>query len=204
MMLISDICNYSLQNLLYDIIPTLEIILTNKIIKKNNFIKKEIENTIKALELLKKNQKNYMKKKTKINKINKHLHLSPLNKPLSKKIFETENEENIFLKNAEISELEENIGDTNENISVNEIFKSKDFNQIIDTKKNLIKNKNAINEIKLFKGNILDIDVNEKKFSTNNNKFNYNNYKKGKMSKISKINNKDKKMKKINFIKHKK
>ena len=44
---ISDFCNYSTENCLYGLIPTFKYLLTTKIINNKNFIKKEIEHTIK-------------------------------------------------------------------------------------------------------------------------------------------------------------
>ena len=96
-----DICNYSIQNLLYEIIPTLKNLLKNKIIKSNYFIKNELEQTIKILETLEKNQKNY-KKYRNDNKA-KIEHLSPINKKLSQKNFETD--EDIIFRDSEMNKI---------------------------------------------------------------------------------------------------
>ena len=48
--IISDICNYILSNFMTSLIPTLKNLLTNKLLEKNCFIKKEIKNTINILE----------------------------------------------------------------------------------------------------------------------------------------------------------
>ena len=48
--IISDICNYILSNFMTSLIPTLKNLLTNKLLEKNFFIKKEIKNTISILE----------------------------------------------------------------------------------------------------------------------------------------------------------
>ena len=48
--IISDICNYILSNFMTSLIPTLKNLLTNKLLEKNSFIKKEIKNTINILE----------------------------------------------------------------------------------------------------------------------------------------------------------
>ena len=44
--IISDICNYIISNFMKSLIPTLKNLLTNKLLEKNIFIKKELKNTI--------------------------------------------------------------------------------------------------------------------------------------------------------------
>ena len=53
--IISDICNYILSNFMTSLIPTLKNLLTNKLLEKNCFIKKEIKNTINILEKINNN-----------------------------------------------------------------------------------------------------------------------------------------------------
>ena len=48
--IISDICNYIVSNFMKTLIPTLKNLLKNKLLEKNEFIKKEIKNTIYILE----------------------------------------------------------------------------------------------------------------------------------------------------------
>ena len=54
--IISDICNYALSNIMTDLIPILNQISRNTLLKGNkSYIKSEIENTILILENLKNN-----------------------------------------------------------------------------------------------------------------------------------------------------
>ena len=48
--IISDICNYIISNFMTRLIPSLKNLLTNKLLDKNYFIKKELKNTINILE----------------------------------------------------------------------------------------------------------------------------------------------------------
>ena len=175
--LITDICNYCTQNLMYGIIPTLQKVLKNKTIKKIYFIKNEIEQTIKLLEKLEKNQKNYIK-----NQDNKReeKYSGPFNKKLSDYIIETEEDDvhNIIFKDSELNEFDD-IEKINDNIQFDEIFRRTE---------NIINNKQKINKIrniKLARGNILNIDI--KKIKT-----------------IQKIKNKSKKDDNSNINKFKK
>ena len=155
-----DICNYSIQNLLYEIIPTLTNLLKNKIIKSNYFIKNELEQTIKILETLEKNQKNY-KKYRNDNKA-KIEHLSPINKKLSQKNFETD--EDIIFRDSEMNEFDDN-EKIHDNLKYDEIF-GKTENNMNYTKGKI----NAIKNIKLSKGNILNIDIKKIKALKKNKK----------------------------------
>ena len=167
LLFISDICSYTIQNCLYEIIPTLKKLLTNKIIKNKNFIKQEINHTIRILEVLEKNQKIYKKKDI---KELKRL-LTPNSKKSNKKIFESEkyDVQNTFYKNTETKEFEdiEKI-----NINFDEMYQKTetDMNQGISDK-NIIEKMNnnekinLIKNIKLSKGNILNIDIKKLKFN---------------------------------------
>ena len=155
-----DICNYSIQNLLYEIIPTLTNLLKNKIIKSNYFIKNELEQTIKILETLEKNQKNY-KKYRNDNKA-KIEHLSPINKKLSQKNFETD--EDIIFRDSEMNEFDDN-EKIHDNLKYDEIF-GKTENNMNYTKGKI----NSIKNIKLSKGNILNIDIKKIKALKKNKK----------------------------------
>ena len=155
-----DICNYSIQNLLYGIIPTLKNLLKNKIIKSNYFIKNELEQTIKILETLEKNQKNY-KKYRNDNKA-KIEHLSPINKKLSQKNFETD--EDIIFRDSEMNEFDDN-EKIHDNLKYDEIF-GKTENNMNYTKGKI----NSIKNIKLSKGNILNIDIKKIKALKKNKK----------------------------------
>ena len=157
---ISDICNYSTQNCLYEVIPNFKRLLTNKTINNKYFIKKELEHTIKVMELLEKNQKNY--KKIKINKkISKNL--TPLNKKLSEK----KDFNKIFFKNTETNEFEDI---EKFNVNFDEMYQKTEgnFNTNIPQKNkfyeiNNNKRINLIKDVKLSKGNILNIDIKQVK-----------------------------------------
>ena len=149
--LISDICNYITQNLLYEIIPTLKKLLSKKAIKNKYFIKKEIEHSIYTLESLQKNQKNYCEIK-KIN--NKQIkHFTPFNKKSIEKIFESEgdNDNKIIFKDFEMNKFDD-IEAINNNASIN-------FDEIFKKTENTNEKVNKIKNIKLSKGNILNIDI---------------------------------------------
>jgi len=191
---ISDICNYSTENCLYGLIPTFKYLLTTKIINNKNFIKKEIEHTIKILELLEKTQKNYKNIKTNKTSIKQD---TPLDKKLSDKSVE---KNNIFTKNIETNDfedLEKNIINFDEMFQKTEAgFKNKNIikNDKIDNNSN---NKiNLMKDIKLSKGNIINIDIKKIKFKekikgkiNNNINLSFNKIKKIKAIK-SKIKNK--------------
>ena len=149
--LISDICNFITQNLLYEIIPTLKKILSKKAIKNKYFIKREIEHSIYTLESLQKNQKNYCEIK-KIN--NKQIkHFTPFNKKSIEKIFESEgdNDNKIIFKDFEMNKFDD-IETINNNASIN-------FDEIFKKTENTNEKVNKIKNIKLSKGNILNIDI---------------------------------------------
>ena len=149
--LISDICNFITQNLLYEIIPTLKKILSKKTIKNKYFIKKEIEHSIYTLESLQKNQKNYCEIK-KIN--NKQIkHFTPFNKKSIEKTFESEgdNDNKIIFKDFEMNKFDD-IETINNNASIN-------FDEIFKKTENTNEKVNKIKNIKLSKGNILNIDI---------------------------------------------
>ena len=149
--LISDICNFITQNLLYEIIPTLKKILSKKAIKNKYFIKREIEHSIYTLESLQKNQKNYCEIK-KIN--NKEIkHFTPFNKKSIEKIFESEgdNDNKIIFKDFEMNKFDD-IEAINNNASIN-------FDEIFKKTENTNEKVNKIKNIKLSKGNILNIDI---------------------------------------------
>ena len=149
--LISDICNFITQNLLYEIIPTLKKILSKKAIKNKYFIKREIEHSIYTLESLQKNQKNYCEIK-KIN--NKEIkHFTPFNKKSIEKIFESEgdNDNKIIFKDFEMNKFDD-IETINNNASIN-------FDEIFKKTENTNEKVNKIKNIKLSKGNILNIDI---------------------------------------------
>ena len=149
--LISDICNFITQNLLYEIIPTLKKILSKKAIKNKYFIKKEIEHSIYTLESLQKNQKNYCEIKEINNKQIKHF--TPFNKKSIEKIFESEgdNDNKIIFKDFEMNKFDD-IEAINNNASIN-------FDEIFKKTENTNEKVNKIKNIKLSKGNILNIDI---------------------------------------------
>ena len=155
-----DICNYSIQNLLYGITPVLANLLKNINIKSNYFIRNEIEQTIKILENLEKSQKNY--KNIKNNNKTKIEHLSPINKQLSEKRFESEDD--IIFRDSEMNEFDEN----------DKIQDNNKFDKIFEKTENNVYHKkgkiNKIRNIKLSKGNILNIDFKKFKALQNNKK----------------------------------
>ena len=152
--LLSDICNYVIQNCIYDLIPTFKELLTNRIIMNKYCIKKDLEKTIQVLELLEKGQKRY--KKNKGNKIVSKNKNNYLNKNLNQEMFkhEKENMNNSFFKNSEINEFKD-IEKNNNNYD--RIFLKTEVNRIIFGDK-IGKIKQA-KDIKLSKGNILNIDI---------------------------------------------
>jgi hypothetical protein len=155
-----DICNYLIENLLYAIVPALTKLLKYKNVKSNYFIKNELKHTIKVLENLKENQKNY--KKSKNNKKIEIEHLSPINKKLSEKKFESEDD--MIFRDSEMNEFDDN-EKIHDNPKLDEIFTKTDNNiNNIQGKINKIKN------IKLSKGNILNIDIKKVKAFQKNKK----------------------------------
>ena len=152
--LLSDICNYVIQNCIYDLIPSFKELLTNRIIMNKYCIKKDLEKTIQVLELLEKGQKRY--KKNKGNKIVSKNKNNYLNKNLNQEMFkhEKENINNSFFKNSEINEFKD-IEKNNNNYD--RIFLKTEVNRNIFGDK-IGKIKQA-KDIKLSKGNILNIDI---------------------------------------------
>ena len=154
---ISDICSYATQNYLYGLIPTFKYLLTTKIINNKNFIKKEIEHTIKILEFLEKNQKNYKNFKTDKKSIK---NLASINKKLSDK---NDENNNTLFKNIETNEfedLEKNIINFDEMFQkIESSVKNKNVikNGEIDNNNN--NNNKIMKDIKLSKGNIINIDI---------------------------------------------
>ena len=175
--LLSDICNYAIINMIFNIIPTLKDLLENKIILNKLFIKKELEETIKTLENFQKypNNISFGKKNFK--------HFSPLKQKLNKKVYgdEEDEENNMFYQNSEeinnsddIEEFDNNINfeemdnlfkTAEQNINNYKMSKNKNNNIILETKKVNIK----ANNLNLQKGNIVDINVNKNKLKNNNN-----------------------------------
>ena len=179
--LISDICSYAIENCFYEIIPSLKQLLTNKIIMNSNFIKKELEDTIDILEMLEKGQKNYNKNK----EVNKDMvkNNNSLYKEENKQIIETEKDDTLMFRNTEMNEFD-NIEKVNMNYE--KIFlKTEEFgkeNHLNDKNGNI----NRIRDVKLSKGNILNIDIKKIKYK-NKNKKQYNKLGKMDFNKISKI-----------------
>ena len=190
--LISDICNYAIVNMIFNIIPILEKLLENKIILKKIFIKKELEKTIKILENLKKSKKKFMllgKKNAK-----SVIHINPLIHKLNKIYGDDEKEDNNMLypnyeelNSDDIEEFDKNLNfeemDNLFQISKDNINKSK-INNITKNNNRNLKNKNKNKTIKnnthvtnLHKGKICIINVKKNKLKKNNNKTNMKNIK---------------------------
>ena len=171
--LISDICNYVISNMIFNIIPTLKHLLENKIILSKIFIKNELEQTLKILENLKKNPENISFKKKKEGK--KIKHISPLNKKLNKKIFGDDEDENnkMFYQNCEEINNSDDIDEFDNNINFDEmdkLFKNTEENikayqwHKIEKHSNNLKNR-KLNETSLNKGNIVNININKDKLN---------------------------------------
>ena len=196
-MLLSDIFNYIITNMLFNLIPTLKNLLDNKIINNKIYIKNELQDTITLLENMQKNPANvsfFMKKSEKFFK-----HLSPMNQKLSKKIYgEEEDEDNkMFYQNSEEINNSDDIEEFDNNLNfeeMNNLFKNTEQNiKAYKQNKNkgkdkdniILKNKEIINNKKkeenLIKGSIVDISI---KLTNLNNK-----------KKENKMENKDKKRK---------
>ena len=182
-MLLSDIFNYIITNMLFNLIPTLKNLLDNKIINKKIYIKNDLQDTITLLENMQKNPANvsfFTKKNEKFFK-----HLSPMNQKLSKKIYgDDEDEDNkMFYQNSEEINNSDDIEEFDNNLNfeeMNNLFKNteqnikaykqnknkgKDKDSIILKHKEIINNKKK--EGNLIKGNIVDISI---KLTNINNK----------------------------------
>ena len=182
--LLSDIFNYIIANMIFNLIPTLKKLLENTIINKKIFIKKELQQTIILLENLQKNPKNnsFQKKKNEKN----YKHFSPINQKLNKKIYgDDEDDDNkMFYQNSEEINNSDDIEELDNNLNfeeMNNLFKSteqniKEYKEKKKSENNIFKNKKVIgnkkNETNLKKGNIVNININ--KLKVNNNKKNGN------------------------------
>ena len=171
LILLSDICNYAIANLLFNIIPSLKELLENKIIINKIYIKRELEETIKILENLEKNPKilSFQKKKNEKNA----KHFSPTNQKINKKIYGDDEYEdnNMFYQNSEINNSDD-IEELDNNINFDEmdnLFRNAEQNiNLYNMNKNKkndnnLKNKkinNKTEDINLKKGNILNMNVN--------------------------------------------
>ena len=172
--LFSDICNYVIANMIFSIIPTLKDLLENKVIINKNYIKKELEETVKILENLKKKDKNW--------KFTKKSKRSPINQK-NKKIYSNEDAKNsnMFYQNSEEINNSDDIEEFDNNLNfeeIDDIFKSSQYN-INNSKSNQsIKNNNAsknnriyiiTNQVNAEKGNLLDKNnvKNIKNYETN-------------------------------------
>ena len=174
--LLSDICNYTIANMIFSIIPTLKHLLENKIILDKIYIKNELEQTIKILENLKKNPENLsFQKKKEDKKIKK---TTPINIKLNKKTVGDDDEDNnMFYHNSEeinnsddIEEFDNNINfDEMDNLfkNVEENIKTYKWNKNKKHSNNLKNRKINIkaNEEGLNKGNIVNININKNKLN---------------------------------------
>ena len=127
--IISDICNYIISNFMTRLIPALKNLLTNKLLEKNYFIKKELINTINILEKVTNNAIIPVnKQKTKIS-----------SKSIKNHKFEDEDDGGKFIQDSDIMN-DDLIEDDNElNFEVmNEMWTRQDNNQ---KEKNDIKDK---------------------------------------------------------------
>ncbi len=195
--LLSDICNYVISNMIFSLIPTLKNLIDNKILFNKNFIRKELEETIKILENLKKNEKNLTFGRKRKEKNVKHF--SPKNQKLDNKIYGDENDDDnkMFYQNSEEINNSDDIDEFDNNLNFEEmdnLFRREEQNihkyKINETKKNnnTLKNKNKYckeNELNILKGNI---------FITNKNKINNKNIQNNNNINKKDINNKNRKM----------
>ena len=190
LMILSDLCNFCIANLLFNITPILKKLLSNGTIQKKTYIKNEIIDTIKLLEELSKNQNlNALKKSQKIKKSVKKGDTGKLN--VSKKQKEDNENEEMFYQNSEEVNNTDEIEDSVNNINFDEIN-----NLFINTNKTNKeeKNKDIENNNKDTKNTkpiIVDVKIKEKKVVNKNNKLSPN--KGNKILKKSKKNNKNKK-----------
>ena len=211
--LLSDICNYIVTNLLFNLIPTLKKLLDNKLIIKKVFIKKELQETIKILENLQKNPQNIFLNKKKVEKIVKHF--SPINQKINKKVFGDDDDEDnkMFYQNSEEINNSYDIEELDGNINFEEmdnIFKIAEENKkIYNLKKDYNNHTMSINNIKfkikkndnnslLKKGNIVDININKNNINSINNIITPINRKKRTISNYNKKRKSHKINKKVN------
>ena len=211
--LLSDICNYIVTNLLFNLIPTLKKLLDNKLIIKKVFIKKELQETIKILENLQKNPQNIFLNKKKVEKIVKHF--SPINQKINKKVFGDDDDEDnkMFYQNSEEINNSYDIEELDGNINFEEmdnIFKiaeenkkiynlKKDYNNHTMSINNIkFKNKKNDNNSLLKKGNIVDININKNNINSINNIITPINRKKRTISNYNKKRKSHKINKKVN------
>ena len=141
--LLSDICNYVISNMIFSLIPTLKNLIDNKILFNKNFIRKELEETIKILENLKKNEKNLTFGRKRKEKNVKHF--SPKNQKLDNKIYGDENDDDnkMFYQNSEEINNSDDIDEFDNNLNFEEmdnLFRREEQNihkyKINETKKN--------------------------------------------------------------------
>ena len=175
--MLSDICNYAISNLLYSLIPIMKELLENKLILNNKkFIKKELEETIKILEILEKNKQNLSFQKKKKEKDAKHsINQGNLGNPkLNKKFYKDDEDEdnNMFYNNSEeinnsddIEELDNNINfdemdnlfrNAEQNINLYKMNKNKKNDNNLENKKINYKTE----DVNLKKGNIINMNIN--------------------------------------------
>ena len=177
--IISDICNYITSNFMKSLLPTLKNLLTNKLIEKNIFIKKELKNTINILEKVTNNVIIPVnKQKTKIS-----------SKSLKNHKFEEDDEGGKFIQDSDImnDDLIEDDNDLNFDV-MNEMWTRQDNNNNNKKEKEKEKEKNdkIIKEKNSKNDNFLNSVINQK----NNLKKNTNNFNKQKEIRKIKVNNK--------------
>ena len=168
--LISDICSFILCDFMTCLIPTLNNLLTNKLLEKNISIKKEIKNTINILERVSNNIIIPVnKQKTKVS-----------SKSIKNHKFEDEEDAGKFIQDSDLmnDDLIEDDNDLNFDV-MNEIWANKENNQK--------KNKKGIKD-KINKNDFLNNVINQK----NSFKKNINNINKQKEARKIKVNTKNK------------
>ena len=170
LMLLSDLCNYSIANLLFNIIPTFKKLMSNETIKKKLYIKNEINNTIELLEELSKNQNLNKIKKTQ--KLKKNIINRDTRKLNSSKKREDDENEKMFYQNSEEINNTDDIDDSVNNINFDEIN-----NLFLTTNKTNeeVKNKNIEKNNKVKKNSkplVVEVKIKEKKIVAKGNKFN--------------------------------
>ena len=130
--LISDICNYIISNFMTNLIPTLKNLLTNKLLEKNIFIKKEIKNAINILEKVSNNINIPVnKQKTKVS-----------SKSIKNSKFEDEDDGGKFIQDSEImnDDLIEDDNDINFDV-MNEMWTRQEHDAQKEKNEKLIKEK---------------------------------------------------------------
>ena len=159
--LISDICNYIITNFMINLIPTLNNLLTNKLLEKNIFIKKELKNTINILQKIPNNIIIPVnKQKTKVS-----------SKSIKNNKFEDEEDVGKFIQDSDLmnDDLIEDDNDLNFDV-MNEMWTKQENNQkeksdkIVKDKNN--KNENFLNNVlsqkNSFKKNLNNINSKQK------------------------------------------